>query len=594
MGFVNLFTANRRNKANTAKQGPSVRELGISSPLPLVVSQTDPYTDIDLVKQGGLKRAPFVHRAHEFPPLEAHLVQRHHRISCADFDCDSDLSLQARAHRMGGLYPEDEVREADSGYGTDKHLETKIVSTPDEVQVPESSSIGKTPSSKKPKKEPFEGRIELLKIGQNGNELLVSGIFGSVAQRPSVPQRNPLRKASLIPSDISLLSFTQNSDATLCGSIKSNGKYEIEESNFKKDFWWVKDVGEGGFGKVELRKHKKTGQLLVLKTTRTVVEHIGNVPAEVYIIRDILGNVHDNLPKLFHFNHSFAQLEYWMEYCDGGDIVTFMEYHLLNNTLVPEGFLWHTLISLTSALAFLHTGVDRSDPDRPPPPKWQPIIHRDIKPDNIFLKLSSSHHPHPPANSNNYNYATPNHPPKIPYPTLTLGDFGLATTSCTASKDSKNYFIGTPAYQPPQTPFHSLQSDIWAAGAIIHFLATASPPIKCQPYYDSRSLDTFECDPHVREVADIRSLKGGKVGDGGSEGGKVGYSATLKEYLDYWLCWDERDRPLGLRGVLRAEAGRLMFLADGGVEAGVGGWEEWVRGGGAGVARRTGRGAKGF
>ena len=84
------------------------------------------------------------------------------------------------------------------------------------------------------------------------------------------------------------------------------------------------------------------------------------------------------------------------------------------------------------------------------------------------------------------------------------------------------------------------------------------------------------------------------MGDGGSEGGKVGYSATLKEYLDYWLCWDERDRPLGLRGVLRAEAGRLMFLADGGVEVGVGGWEEWVRGGGAGLAKRTGRGAKGF
>ncbi|KAL8877342.1 MAG: hypothetical protein Q9192_008690, partial [Flavoplaca navasiana] len=510
MGFVNLFTLNRRNKANTAKQGPSVRDLGISLPIPLVVSQTDPYKGVDLVKQGGLKRAPYIRRANEPPPQEAHLVQRHQRISCADFDCDSDLSLQARAHRMGGLYPEDAVREVDSGYGTDKHLVTKIASTPDKVQVPESSSIGKTPSSKKPKEKLFEGRTELLKIDQNGNEHLVSGIFGSVAQRPSIPQRNPLRKASLIPSDVSLLSFTQNSDATLCGSIKSNGKYEIEESNFKNDFWRVKDVGEGGFGKVELRKHKKTGQLLVLKTTRTVVEHIGNVPAEVYIIRDILGNVHENLPKLHHFNHSFAQLEYWMEYCDGGDLVTFMEYHLMNNTLVPEGFLWHALISLTSALAFLHTGVNRSDPDRPPPPNWQPIIHRDIKPDNIFLKLSLTRSHIPPKNNHNYTPTNSTHPPKIPYPTLTLGDFGLATTSCSASTDSKNYFIGTPAYQPPQTPIHSFHSDIWAAGAIIHFLATASPPIKCQPYYDSRSLDTFECDPHVREVVDVTCLRGGK------------------------------------------------------------------------------------
>ena len=88
----------------------------------------------------------------------------------------------------------------------------------------------------------------------------------------------------------------------------------------------------------------------------------------------------------------------------------------------------------------------------------------------------------------------------------------------------------------------------------------------------------------MRDVVDVTCLKGGMAG----------YSPTLKEYLDYWLCWDERDRPLGLRGVLRAEAGRLMFLADGGVEVGVGGWEEWVRGGGAGLAKRTGRGAKGF
>lgn len=45
--------------------------------------------------------------------------------------------------------------------------------------------------------------------------------------------------------------------------------------------------------------------------------------------------------------------ENWMDYCNGGDLVTFMEYHTYAETPVPEGFLWHTLISLTSALAYL-------------------------------------------------------------------------------------------------------------------------------------------------------------------------------------------------------------------------------------------------
>ncbi|KAL8781843.1 MAG: hypothetical protein Q9213_005818, partial [Squamulea squamosa] len=486
MGFANLFAGLRKQKANTAKQSPRVRELGISSPLPLEGPQNGCYTGIVLPKQSGLKRAPLVRRPNELSQ-DAHLVRRHHGISCADLDWDGDLGLQGGAHRLGELYPAHEIAQADSGYSTEKHLGVANVSLRGSLQDFKSHSIGLTRVSEKPDEKTFEGRVGLLEVGQDGHEYHVPGIFGSVTRRPSIRRQHPMRKARLIPSDGTTETFQQTSAATLCGSLKSNGKYDIEESSFRKQSRFIKDIGEGGFGKVELRKHKKTFQLLALKITRSAVEHIDNVPAEVHIIRDILGNVHSNLPKLYHFNHSLAQLEFWMEYCDGGDLVSLCEYHQDEHLFIPEGFLWHSLVQLTSALAFIHTGVDRSDPDRPHPPNWQPVTHRDIKPDNIFLKL-------PPPSPSARNR-------KIIYPTLILGDFGLATTCL--SLGELDVYIGTPAYQPPQLPQHTIYSDIWAVGAIIHYLALGHPPIKEQPYYDSRSLSEFECDPGVREVGDM-------------------------------------------------------------------------------------------
>ncbi|CAL8584530.1 hypothetical protein XPA_010121 [Xanthoria parietina] len=531
------------------KQRPTVRDLGISSPLPQELAQPDTHIGLNLLEQGKLKRTPHVRRPNE-PPQEACLVQRSWRKAYTDFDADGDLGLQGGPHRIEELYSENEVRKADSGYSTDNHIDSLLDG---ELQGVETSSIGLTPASKKPKEDPFEGRLEPSEVCQDGNDCLTSGIFGSVSRRPTLPQRNPRRIANPVPSD---LSFTQISQATLCGSIKSNGKYEIEEGSFKKDFHWIRDIGEGGFGKVELRQHKTTGQLLALKTTRSVVDYIDNIPAEVYIIRDILGNVHSNLPKLYHFNHSLAQIECWMEYCDGGDLVTFEEHHVLNHTLIPEGFLWHTLTSLTSALAFLHTGVDRSDPDRPKPPNWRPILHRDIKPDNVFLKL-------------------PARPSNTKYPTLVLGDFGLATPNLSDRSPGNTTSAPRPTNPRncPSTPY-TRTSGPRAPSCIISPSAPRPSPrnrttIPARP-------DEFECDPSVRLVQDVTRLDDY---EGGMEGG---YSAALKEYLGMWLCWEEARRPSGLRGCLRAEAGRLMFLAEGGVEVGVEMWERLGEEGGGG------------
>lgn len=68
---------------------------------------------------------------------------------------------------------------------------------------------------------------------------------------------------------------------------------------------------------------------------------------------------------------------------------------LERETFLPESFCWHVLVSVMKALAWLHDGSPgvRLVPNPPaedsftmdPDPDWQPILHRNIDPNNIFL-----------------------------------------------------------------------------------------------------------------------------------------------------------------------------------------------------------------
>ncbi|KAL9004763.1 MAG: hypothetical protein Q9188_002420 [Gyalolechia gomerana] len=582
MGIGRLFTALRKPKADMATQNPSYQDRSgqgllengqqlISTLGQEVVPEPRRTFDINDTARSergdhvGIRQAP--HTLHlerrgriRLPHQTADIARERHRVNSVDLDPWGDLGLQSRPAFSDDFYPINEAhlppRSQESGYSANKQLDLTCVpkgSLGNRVQYLQ--SISDNHNLRHLLTEGFGENRRYVENAPCGHEYQLSGILGSVAPRPKGSRvRQQIPQSDPAPSRVSEEIPKQDSEITLCGSVASNGVYKIQESNFGKDCTFIRNIGEGGFGRIELHQHNKTSKLLVLKKTRMSFEYTNGIPTEAYILRDIIKKGHERLPYLYHFNISLAECHYWMDYCDGGDLVELSLYFLHRARRIPEGFIWHVHTQLSAATAYLHTGLlDRTHPELPPPPNWQPIVHRDIKPDNIFLKLV-------PGNR---------------YPDIVLGDFGLATTTLVSGGPDK--IVGTPCWQPPQIPYHTVDSDVWAAGAVIHQLALMYPPIADQPSDDSRTTVEWECDGRTRQVWNVRTR---------------GYSLMLQETIQEWLSLEKEWRPVGLTGVLKAEGGRMIWLAEGGIEEDLDGWQGHVKRGGVEWKKRGG--ARGF
>jgi len=80
-------------------------------------------------------------------------------------------------------------------------------------------------------------------------------------------------------------------------------------------------------------------------------------------------------------------------------------------------------------------------------------LHRDLKPDNVFLDVDKN---------------------------IKLGDFGLSRTLGTESEFART-FVGTPYYMSPELineSAYDIKSDIWALGCLIYELCALKPPFE--------------------------------------------------------------------------------------------------------------------
>ncbi|KAG9604359.1 kinase-like protein, partial [Aureobasidium melanogenum] len=215
------------------------------------------------------------------------------------------------------------------------------------------------------------------------------------------------------------------------------------DETFKSFYQHDKNLTSGGQGDVTLNTIRATGKIVVIKRLKLAPNaNLRAIPELIMLDRVQKLGPHPNiLPYLQIWNTPAAPGEcptsrIVLPYVYGGDLKSLKAQFQKMNCKVPEAFIFHAFKQMSTGFSFLHENG---------------ISHRDIKPMNIVVDP--------------VDFGDP-----ALFPNLKIIDFGIAAET---TLDHET-FDGTPKWQPPEAPIAGAKADVFAIGAVIHFLATGS------------------------------------------------------------------------------------------------------------------------
>ncbi|HEX7733656.1 MAG TPA: serine/threonine-protein kinase [Ktedonobacteraceae bacterium] len=237
---------------------------------------------------------------------------------------------------------------------------------------------------------------------------------------------------------------------TLPSGTILHGRYRVERA-----------LGSGGFGHVYLSVDLQTNTQYAIKeylvtgaSGKAQLEHEAQVLSHLH---------HPNLPAFLSAFDENGHYYVILGYIEGNDLTDYLRVVRQKNEPLPIARLMEWLLSICDAVAFLHS-------QRPP------IIHRDIKPDNIRITPSG---------------------------TAILVDLGNAKTAVDGARTL--FFIrhqGTPGYAPleqyPGGTGTDERSDVYALGGTLYFVLTAQEP----PSVSARNQSLQQKQPDLPTLAD--------------------------------------------------------------------------------------------
>nr|XP_055040949.1 serine/threonine-protein kinase Nek4 isoform X2 [Misgurnus anguillicaudatus] len=247
-----------------------------------------------------------------------------------------------------------------------------------------------------------------------------------------------------------------------------------------ENYLFVRVVGKGSYGEVNLVRHKSDRKQYVIKklNLRTSSRRERRAAEQEAKLLSQLKH-----PNIVNYRESWegedCQLYIVMGFCEGGDL-----YHRLKQQkgeLLLERQVVEWFVQIAMALQYLHE---------------KHILHRDLKTQNIFLTKTNI---------------------------IKVGDLGIARV-LESQNDMASTLIGTPYYMSPElfsNKPYNYKSDVWALGCCVYEMATLK---------------------HAFNAKDMNSLAY-RIVEGKLPQMPGKYDPQLGELIKRMLCKKPEDRP---------------------------------------------------
>ncbi|KAL1924584.1 uncharacterized protein VTP21DRAFT_4238 [Calcarisporiella thermophila] len=206
-------------------------------------------------------------------------------------------------------------------------------------------------------------------------------------------------------------------------------------------------IGTGSFGLIRKIRRKSDNKILARKELsfrQMTDKERQQLVSEVNILRELR---HPNIVRYYErfVDKERGYIYIIMEYCGGGDLAAVIRRAKKEGKFISEDVIWQLFTQIIMALHECHT----------PKAERSIILHRDLKPDNVFLDSNNS---------------------------VKLGDFGLSRVLGPDREFAVTY-VGTPYYMSPELineSSYNTKSDIWALGCLLFEMCALDPPFKAK------------------------------------------------------------------------------------------------------------------
>ncbi len=210
---------------------------------------------------------------------------------------------------------------------------------------------------------------------------------------------------------------------------------EITQELSRSQYWVLGLVGQGQFGRVYCASHRQTGNIVALKELDK-----RRFPTHEFLreMQFLLSLAHANIVSLYALEQTQTGRYMVMDYCEGGTL----------RSLIQEDMRLHAAQALR-VVADILSGLEHAHS--------RGVIHCDIKPENILLRLTPEGW------------------------TAKISDFGIARLG--QEIKTQDMQLGSPAYMAPERfqGEYSYASDLYAVGIVLFELLTGYRPFAGRP-----------------------------------------------------------------------------------------------------------------